>query len=297
MIEITFLGTGGIMPTAERNVPAIAVRYMGEVVLFDAGEGTIRQMNIAGLSPMRVDRIFITHFHGDHYLGLAALIQTMNLWKRVRPLHIYGPKYSYEFVENLLSSGFFRPSFEVHVHEVGEDRMDFGNYEVWSFKVEHGVPAVGYVFKEKDRRGRFLDEKLREYGIPKGPILGELERKGEIEWKGKLVKLEDVTGPPRRGAKIVYTGDTVPCERTRLFSRRANVLIHDATYINEEDRGDSYHSTIEEACELGRKARVGRVILFHRSFRYSYDEYTEAASEVCGVHFAVPRDFDVLRLK
>ncbi|NPA47355.1 MAG: ribonuclease Z [Thermococci archaeon] len=297
MMEVTFLGTGGIMPTAERNVPAIALRYGGETLLFDAGEGTIRQMNAAGLSPMKVSRIFITHFHGDHYLGLAALVQTMNLWNRTKPLHIYGPKYSYEFVKNLLSSGFFKPGFEIHVHELGEERIMFKGYEVQSFKVEHGVPALGYVFRENDRRGRFLDEKLEEYGIPKGPILGELERRGWVEWKGRKVRLEDVTGPKRRGIRLVYTGDTVPCERTRLFSEGADVLIHDATYINAEDRGSSYHSTIGEACEIGRKAGVRRIVLFHRSFRYSYDEYRDAAERLCDVPFTVPRDLDVIRLR
>ncbi len=297
MLEVTFLGTGGIMPTRERNVPAIAIRYGGEVVLFDAGEGTVRQMSIAGISPMKVDRIFITHFHGDHYLGLAALIQTMNLWKRTRPLHVYGPKYTYTFVQNLLGSGFFRPGFEVKVHEIGEDRMRFKGYEVWSFKVEHGVPALGYVFKEEDRRGKFLKEMLEEYGLTEGPILGRLEREGEIEWNGRRVRLEDVTGPRRIGVKIVYTGDTLPCERTRLFSERCDLLIHDATYVRDEDRGDSYHSTVGEACRLGKDVKAKTVALFHRSFRYSYDEYVEAAKESCGVNFFVPRDLDVVTLK
>lgn len=212
MLEVFFLGTGGIMPTRERNVPAIALRYKGEIILFDAGEGTIRQMNTAKLSPMKVDKIFITHFHGDHYLGIPALIQTMNLWDRQKPpLHIYGPKYTFQFVQNLLNSGFFRPGFDIHVHELGETRLKFGDYEIWSFKVEHGIPALGYVFKERDRRGgKFLKEKLREYGLEEGPILGKLEREGKIEWNGRIIRLEDVTGPRRKGLKIVYTGDTEP---------------------------------------------------------------------------------------
>ncbi len=135
-------------------------------------------MNTAKLSPMKVDKIFITHFHGDHYLGIPALIQTMNLWDRRKPLHIYGPKYTFQFVQNLLNSGFFRPGFDIHVHELGgETRLKFGDYEVWSFKVEHGIPALGYVFKEKDRRGKFLKEKLREYGLEEGRYLGSLRER------------------------------------------------------------------------------------------------------------------------
>ncbi len=300
MLELIFLGTGGIMPTRERNVPAIALRYKGEIILFDVGEGTMRQMNTAKLSPMKVDKIFITHFHGDHYLGLAALIQTMNLWNREKPLHIYGPKYTFEFVQHFLNSGFFRPGFDVHVHELGETRLKFGGYEIWSFKVKHGVPALGYVFKEGDRRGKFLPEKLAEYGLSEGPILGKMERDGKIEFNGRTIRLEDVTGPRRKGLKVVYTGDTEPTERVRLFAEGADLLVHEATYLNPLDRGDSYHSTVGEACETARKARVKLLALFHRAFRYSYGEYSEKASEICRefeVDFIIPRDFDVITFK
>ncbi|NJE30686.1 ribonuclease Z [Thermococcus sp. 18S1] len=300
MLEVIFLGTGGIMPTRERNVPAVALRYKGEIMLFDVGEGTMRQMNSAKLSPMKVEKIFITHFHGDHYLGLAALIQTMNLWDREKPLHIYGPKYTFEFVQHFLQSGFFRPGFDIHVHELGETRLKFGDYEIWSFKVEHGVPALGYVFREKDRRGKFLPEKLAEYGLSEGPILGKLEREGKIEWNGRIIRLEDVTGPRRKGLKVVYTGDTEPAERVRLFAERADLLIHEATYLTPADRGDSYHSTVEEACEIAKRAKVRLLALFHRAFRYTYDEYLSEASRIChdfGLEFIVPRDFDVLEFK
>jgi ribonuclease Z len=300
MLEVFFLGTGGIMPTRERNVPAIALRYKGEIILFDAGEGTMRQMNMSKLSPMKVDKIFITHFHGDHYLGIPALIQTMNLWNREKPLHIYGPKYTFEFIQNLLNSGFFKPGFDIHVHELGETRLKFCDYEIWSFKVEHGIPAIGYVFKEKDRRGKFLKEKLEEYGLEEGPILGKLEREGQIDWSGRIIRLEDVTGPRRKGIKVVYTGDTEPCERVRLFSERADLLIHEATYLNLEDRGESYHSTVEEACDTARRAKVKLLALFHRAFRYSYEEYTKEALKICeslGVNVVVPRDFDVINFK
>ena len=300
MLEVVFLGTGGIMPTRERNVPAIALRYKGEIILFDVGEGTMRQMNTAKLSPMKVEKIFITHFHGDHYLGLAALIQTMNLWDREKPLHIYGPKYTFEFVQHFLNSGFFRPGFDIHVHELGETRLKFGDYEIWSFKVEHGIPALGYVFKERDKRGKFLPEKLREYGLREGPILGKLEREGKIEWNGRIIRLEDVTGPRRKGLKVVYTGDTEPAERVRLFAERADLLIHEATYLSPEDRGEGYHSTVEEACETARKARAKLLALFHRAFRYTYEEYAREAVRICrglGVNFIIPRDFDAITFK
>ncbi|AEH24455.1 ribonuclease Z [Pyrococcus yayanosii] len=294
MVTVVFLGTGGIMPTKERNVPAIAIRYKGEIVLFDAGEGTIRQMNTASLSPMKVDKIFITHFHGDHYLGLAALIQTMNLWNRTKPLHIYGPEGSAEFVKNLLRSGYFKPAFDVVIHEIGEVRLRFGEYEIWSFEVEHGIPALGYVFKERDRRGHFDLEKIRKLGLKPGPWMKVLEERGEVEVSGMRIRLEDVTGPKRRGIKIVYSGDTEPCERLKLFARRADLLIHEATYIREEHRRDSYHTTVEEACAIAQEAKARLLALFHRAPRYPYDEYVAFARKVCQIPFIVPRDLDIL---
>ncbi len=296
MLEVIFLGTGGIMPTKDRNVPAIVLRYKGEMILFDVGEGTMRQLNIAKLSPMKIEKIFISHFHGDHYLGLMALIQTMTLWKREKPLHIYGPKYTFEFVQNFLKSGFFRPDFPIHVHELGEARLKFGEYEIWSFKVKHGVPALGYVFKEKDRRGKFLPEKLVEYGLTEGPILGRLEREGQIELNGRVIRLEDVTGPIRKGAKVVYTGDTEPCKRVRLFGEKADLLIHEATYLSSGDRGESYHTTVEEACEIAERSKAKLLALFHRAPRYSFDEYSSRAEELCNHNFIIPRDFEVVRL-
>ena len=297
MLEVIFLGTGGIMPTKERNVPSIALRYKGEIILWDVGEGTLRQLNTAKLSPMKIEKIFITHFHGDHYLGLMSLIQTMTLWNRERPLHIYGPKYTFEFIQNYLKSGFFAPSFEIHVHELGEARLKFGDYEIWSFKVEHGIPALGYVFKERDKRGNFDLEKISELGLKPGPWMKELELKGKIEINGRVIHLEDVTGRPKKGVKIVYTGDTEPCDRVRLFSEKADLLIHEATYLTEEERGESYHTTVNEACEVAEKAKVKLLALFHRAPRYKYDEYLQKAKQLCDHKFIVPKDFDKISFK
>lgn len=294
MLEIIFLGTGGIMPTEERNVISIALRYEGEIILFDVGEGTLRQMKIAKISPMKIEKIFITHFHGDHYLGLMSLVQTMTLWNREKPLHIYGPKYTYTFIQNYLQSGFFRPSFQIYVHELGEKRMDFDKYEIWSFKVEHGVPALGYVFKEKDKRGAFDLEKIAEFGLKPGPWMKELEIKGKITINGKAVYLEDVTKGKRKGVKVVYSGDTEPCERIKLFSEKADILIHEATYLSDEDKNESYHSTVSEACEVAKSSRAKLLALVHRAPRYKYKEYLEKARELCSVPFIVPKDFDRL---
>lgn len=294
MLEIVFLGTGGIMPTEERNVISIALRHEGEVILFDVGEGTLRQMKIAKINPMKIEKIFITHFHGDHYLGLMSLVQTMTLWNREKPLHVYGPKYTYNFIQNYLQSGFFRPSFQIYVHELGEKKMDFDGYEIWSFKVEHGVPALGYVFKEKDKRGTFDLEKIAELGLKPGPWMKELEIKGRITINGETIYLEDVTREKRKGVKVVYSGDTEPCERIELFSEKADILIHEATYLCDKDKNESYHSTVNEACEVARGSKAKLLALVHRAPRYKYREYSEKAREICTVPFIVPRDFDRL---
>ncbi|AEC52691.1 ribonuclease Z [Pyrococcus sp. NA2] len=297
MIEVIFLGTGGIKPTPERNVPSIAIRIDGEITLFDAGEGTLRQMEIAGISPMKVKRIFITHFHGDHYLGIPALVQTMSLWKRRDPLHIYGPEGASTFIENLLKSGYFEPPFDVIVHEIpGKYRLKFENYEIWSFEVSHGIPALGYVFKERDKRGNFDLEKIKRLGLKPGSWMKELEKKKILEINGTIIRLSDVTGPKKRGAKIVYTGDTEPCENVTLFSKRATILIHEATYVSEEDRGESYHTTIREACETWHDSKAKMLVMFHRGPRYSYAEYKRKVFEICP-QAIVPRDFDRIIVK
>ncbi|MDK2870359.1 MAG: ribonuclease [Pyrococcus sp.] len=292
MVEVVFLGTGGIKPTPERNVPSIAIRIGSEIILFDAGEGTLRQMEIARLNPMRIKRIFITHFHGDHYLGLAAIIQTMNLWDRKEPLHIYGPENSVEFISNFLKSGYFAPGFDVVVHEItGKARLQFENYEIWAFEVSHGIPALGYVFKEKDRRGNFDLEKIQSLGLTPGPWMKELENRKIIKIGEKVIRLSEVTGPKKRGAKIVYTGDTEPVDDIVEFSKRADLLIHEATYISKEHRKDSYHTIIEEACEIFKASKASYLALFHRAPRYSYQEYAVAAKGLCPEAY-IPRDFD-----
>ncbi|AFK22530.1 ribonuclease Z [Pyrococcus sp. ST04] len=291
MITLTFLGTGGIKPTPERNVPSIAIKIGKEVILFDCGEGTLRQLEISGISPMKISKIFITHFHGDHYIGLLSLIQTMNLWDRKEPLEIYGPPGAVTFVKNLLRTGYFLPTFKIIINEVWEgDVIKNKEYKVVPFEVSHGVPALGYVFKERDKRGNFDLEKIKRLGLSPGPWMKELEKRGKIEISGIEIRLEDVTGPKKRGAKIVYTGDTEPITLGDLC-KDCDMLIHEATYISPEDRGESYHSTIGEACNSFVESRCKVLALFHRGPRYKYSEYKIAAKKICPQAY-VPRDFD-----
>jgi len=166
-LSIIFLGTGGSWPTVKRNVSSVAIKRGSEVILFDCGEGTQRQFQKSNLSYMQISKIFITHFHGDHFLGLPGLIQTMQLNDRYKPLHIYGPKGIIELVSQLLSLGYFRPGYKIFPREVNDgDVLDFDGYKIHIIKVEHGVPALAYSLKEKMRPGKFNKPKALELGIP-----------------------------------------------------------------------------------------------------------------------------------
>lgn len=271
-LSVIFLGTGGSWPTVKRNVSSLAIKRGSEVILFDCGEGTQRQLQKSNLSYMQISKIFITHFHGDHFLGIPGLIQTMQLNDRDKSLHIYGPKGIIELVSQLLSLGYFRPGYKIFAHEVKDgDVLDFNGYEIHVLKVEHGVPALAYSLKEKMRPGKFNKPYALELGIPEGPLFSKLQR-------GKTITLEDgrkitpdvVLGPPRRGRKIVISGDTKPCKSMVKFSRDADVLIHDSTFDSElEDIANEYgHATAFQSAEIAKEANVEKLFLTHISPRY-----------------------------
>lgn len=199
-----------------------------------------------------------------------------------------------------MNSGFFRLGFDIYVYEFGEMRLKFGDYEIWSFKVEYGIFVFGYVFKEKDRRGKFLKEKLREYGFEEGLIFGKFEREGKIEWNGRIIWFEDVIGLRRKGLKIVYIGDMEFCERVKFFFERVDLFIYEVIYLNFGDRGDSYYLIVEEVCDIVRRVKVKLFVLFYRVFCYSYEDYVEEVFKICesfGVRVVVLRDFDVIIFK
>ncbi|MGD2247189.1 MAG: ribonuclease Z [Candidatus Methanofastidiosia archaeon] len=286
-MNLIFLGTAAGRPTKTRSLPCIALQYKGEVILFDCGEGVQRQM-LSVVSPSKIEKIFISHFHGDHYLGLGGLLQTMSLNKRNNPLSIYGPKGSIHYLQNYFNSGHFGIRFNIAVYELEEDVIEEENYYIRSFPVEHGVPTIGFVFEEKEKRGHFLEEKARSLGI-KGRLFSEIERKGVVEIDGKKITLEEVTGPKRPGKKIVYSADTVPCDAVVEAAAKCDILIHEGTYIVKEDRRNTYHTTVKEACEIAKKADVSKLILTHISQRYEEEEVIKEA-EQCFDNVVVAHD-------
>ncbi len=274
-MKLTFLGTSGSIPTPQRGLPAIALKRERELLLFDCAEGTQRQMARAGLSPLKLDTIFITHLHGDHFLGLAGLVQTMSLTGRERKLEVYCPKGEGERIKDYLQIPHYTLTFEVEVRELeaGEE-LKRGGYRILTSDVDHPVPSLAYALAENQRPGKFYPEKATALGVKPGPDFSRLKSGESIELRdGKIVKPEQVMGPPRPGRKVVYTGDTRPSKHIVELARDADVLIHDCMLADElaEKAEAAAHSTPSEAAEVAKQADVKQLVLIHISPRYEDD--------------------------
>ena len=270
-LSVTFLGTGGSWPTAHRNVASIAVKRGPEVVLFDCGEGTQRQFQKSKLSYQQVSKIFVSHLHGDHFLGITGLVQTMSLNERADKLSIFGPRGLRGAISAMVSLGYFRPAFPVDVHELKDKEvLDFGDYHVEARKIKHNVENFGYALVEKSRPGRFNKERALELGVPEGPQFSRLHRGEDVTLADdRVVKSSDVVGSARLGRKIVYSGDAVPCEAMVELALEADLLIHDSTYGSDFPNPSEYgHSTSQQAAWIAEKANVDTLFLTHFSARY-----------------------------
>jgi len=300
-LSIIFLGTGGSWPSVKRNVTSIAVKRASEVILFDCGEGTQRQFQKSRLSYMQISKIFITHFHGDHFLGLPGLIQTMQLNDRDIPLHIYGPKGMSKLLDQLLSLGYFKPNYSVISHEIDEgDILKFEGYCIHVIRVNHGVPSLAYSLVEDKRPGKFDKPKALDLGVPEGPLFSRLQKGETVTLKnGKKITPRMVLGPTRKGRKIVFSGDTTPLDKMVDFACDADVLIHEATFDSElaDVAGDYGHTTAAQAAEIAKKAKVERLFLTHISPRYiDNKKIMSDAKEVFKNSFA-PKDFEEIEIK
>ena len=272
-IEITFLGTGGSIPTPKRGLSAIVVRRKNEFILFDCGEGTQRQMIQAGVGFHKKEKIFITHMHGDHVLGLPGLLQTMSLLGRTKELQIYGPEGIKKFVETINETVRYSLTFPVEIFEKDEGIVcDEKEYQVIAAKSVHMEPSVSYAFVEKPRPGRFNAKKARMLGVPEGTLWSKLQSGEKVELgDGTIIEPEMILGKPRLGRKIVYTGDTGPSEALVELAKDADLLIHESTFedsMTERAKEDG-HSTPSMAAQTAKKANVKQLILTHISARYT----------------------------
>lgn len=271
-MEIVFLGTTAAVPTSARGHVAIALKYHNEIILWDCGEGTQRQLIKSRTNYMKINKIFITHFHGDHFLGIPGLIQTMSFADRSQPLHIYGPKGIEKLMQGILNLGEYAVGFKIHAHEISDGTVvDEEKYTITCVAVKHSIPTYGLVFEEKKGR-EFLPEKAKALGIAPGPLYSMLQRGEEVKVGDRTVYPDDVLGEQKKGFKVVYSSDTRPCESIADNCRDA-VLIHDGTFDDsyKEHATKTEHSTVVEAAELAKKGGAKALYLIHISTRYRED--------------------------
>ncbi|HSE81135.1 MAG TPA: ribonuclease Z [Gaiellaceae bacterium] len=295
-LDLVFLGTSGSVPTARRALPATLVRRGGERLLVDCGEGTQRQLLRSTVGLVELPEVFLTHYHADHYLGLPGMLKTFALRGRELPLTVYGPSGLRELFGGLQRI-FGRLTYRVELAELSDgDVLDRGDYRILVFSVSHGVAANGYALAELPRPGRFDVVAARALGVPEGPLFGQLQAGEAVDLPdGGVVRPEQVLGPPRPGRRIVLAGDTAPAAGVLEAAQDADVLVHEATFAEEErERADeTLHSTGAGAAALAKAAGVRLLALTHLSNRYFGPEIAREARALYP-NTVVPRDFDII---
>lgn len=272
MLRLTFLGTSSSRPTVRRGVSSLAVQREGDLYLFDCGEGTQRQMMRFAVG-FSVKEIFISHMHADHFLGLPGLLRTLSLQDRAEELVIRGPAAVIGTLEDSLLLGGDRLGYQVSVRGLEpEEEVSFGDYSIRAFPTNHTASSLGFALVEEDRLGRFDVDRAREAGVPDGPLFGKLHRGEDVVVPdGRVIRAADLVGPSRPGRKVVYSSDTRPCASTQRAAAGADLLVHEATFGDEDGSRavDTRHSTASEAARVAAEAGVGRLVLTHFSARYS----------------------------
>jgi ribonuclease Z len=300
-MKVTILGTAAGLPTSERGLPAILVEEEGELILFDCGEGTQRQMAKVGASVCKRMRIFITHMHGDHIFGLPGMIQTMNLLNRVHPLEVYGPPGLREFIEETTVATMAEPVFDLTVHEVGEGEVYRGkNYRVEGAWGDHSRASMAYRMMVGGSPGRFMPGKARRLGVPMGPMWSELKSGRKVTLRdGRVVDPSQVLGDPVPGIILVYSGDTRHSQSVVRLAEGADLLIHEATLSSElaERAEEEGHSTAEVAARVAKEARVKKLVLTHVSARYPDARVLEEEAKRIFPKVEVAQDLKVYELK
>jgi ribonuclease Z len=272
MIRLTFLGTGAAVPSVERNVTGLMLEREGEAFLFDCGEGTQRQMMRYAVG-FGVRDVFFTHYHADHVLGLPGLLRTMAFQDRTAPLRLHGPVGAHKELGLLVGLGMERPRFPVEIHEVAPgDTVQGDGFAIVVGEARHKGRCLSYALVEADRLGRFDPERARELGIPEGPRWGAIHRGETITLDdGRRVAPAELVGPPRPGRRVTISGDSAPCDSVRELARGADLLVHEATFGDDEQERarETRHATAREAANIAREAGVRKLVLTHISARYS----------------------------
>lgn len=291
-LSIFFAGTAGSVPSARRGLPALLVRRGGERILIDCGEGTQRQL-VRSVGLADLTDVFLTHLHTDHWLGLPGMLKSFDLRDRDRPLTVHGPPGTAALLERMRPA-FGRPSYGLEIRELEPDEaVRRGDLEIVPFAVRHRGVAFGYVLAEDERPGRFDADLATRLGVTPGPDFGRLQR-GEVV---AGVAPEQVVGAPRPGRRVVVTGDTAPTDAVVVAAHRADVLVHESTFLHADaDRAAvTLHSTARQAAQVARDAEVGLLALTHLSSRYAGGEIRDEARAIFP-DTEVPRDFDTIEV-
>jgi ribonuclease Z len=270
-MKLVFLGTSAAQPTERRGLSCICLERDGEILMFDAGESAQISYMKSGLGWNKKMKIFVTHLHGDHCVGILGLLQTMSMQNRTEPLEIYGPNGIEEFIAANIKVLNFGLSFPVLINVINEEKIiDNKKYAIQTCKANHSIAAFSYLIEEKDKPGRFNVEKAKELGIPEGELWNQLQNGNEIIHNDITIKPEQVLGEKRPGKKIGISGDTMPTEKLEKFFEQCDYLVFDSTFLDEEKQRaqDTCHSTAKQAATLGKNAKVKNLILTHFSARY-----------------------------
>jgi len=295
-LQAIFLGTGGSIPSARRSTASVLIARGGERLLFDCGEGTQRQLQ-RSLGLIQVDEIYLTHFHADHILGLPGLLKSYDLTDREAPLSVYGPRGLRDLFA-VLKPIVGRLGFEITLVELGPgDSVAHEGYAVEPFEAAHSVRANGYVLSEDPRPGRFDVEAAKRLGVAEGPDFAALQRGEEVRGASGPVRPEQVVGDSRPGRTLAITGDTAPSPATVAAAADAELLIHDASFAEEEAQraAETGHATVGQAAAVAQEAHVKMLALVHISSRYHVGTVLEEAQEVYEPTVA-PKDFDVIEI-
>ncbi|HET7807545.1 MAG TPA: ribonuclease Z [Gaiellaceae bacterium] len=295
-LDLVFFGTSGSVPTATRAPSALLLRRGGERLLFDCGEGTQRQLLRSSVGLVELREVFVSHFHADHYLGLPGMLKTFALRGRELPLTVYGPPGLRDLFTSLRRI-FGKLTYGLDLVELAPgERLERAEYDLVTFPVAHRVQALGFALVEHARPGRFDVDAADALGVPPGPERGLLQAGEPVTLDDdRVITPDEVLGPARPGRKVVLSGDTAPAGTVLEAARGAEVLVHEATFLDEErDRaGETGHSTALEAAELAREAEVGLLALTHLSNRYFGPEAAREARTIFP-DTVVPKDFDVI---
>ena len=297
-MKLVFLGTSAAQPTENRGLSCICLERDGEILMFDAGEAAQISYMKSGLGWNKKMKIFVTHLHGDHCVGILGLLQTMSMQNRSEPLEIFGPGGIEEFIAANIKVLNFGLSFPILINTIKDEKIfEDEKFSIHTCKANHSITAFSYLFKEKDKPGRFNIEKAKELGIPEGELWNKLQNGNEITVNEKIIKPEQVLGEKRPGKKIGISGDTMPTKELEEFFQECDYLVFDSTFLETEKQKaqDTCHSTAKQAATVARNAKVKNLVLTHFSARYR-DE-VEHLKEAKEIHDSVITAKDLLEIE